>query len=150
MFQPSDQILDKFCPSAGTSCARPCARGAPLAPKAAAAKLLAAANCRLIIQRIPNYPLTNFEANFVPLQVLAARDHAREEHRQRQKELHHSFHPVWGQLMKTGYQNSRFAHQVERFACLYTSHVANLCYYSPDKSYRTQEDIMPHEVELLP
>ncbi|CAI7749225.1 unnamed protein product [Closterium sp. NIES-54] len=25
--------------------------------------------------------------------------------------------------MKTGYQNSRFAHQVERFACLYTSHI---------------------------
>lgn len=22
------------------------------------------------------------------------------------------FHKVWGQLMKTGYQNSRFAHQV--------------------------------------
>ncbi|KAH8517466.1 hypothetical protein H0E87_005416 [Populus deltoides] len=30
------------------------------------------------------------------------------------------FHKVWGQLMKTGYQNSRFAHQVERFACLFT------------------------------
>jgi uncharacterized protein (DUF1684 family) len=49
--------------------------------------------------------------------------------------------------MKTGYQNSRFSHQVERFACLYTSHVTNLCYYSPDKSYRTTEDFMPHELE---
>jgi hypothetical protein len=37
--------------------------------------------------------------------------------------------------------------QVERFACLYTSHVTNLCYYSPDKSYRTTEDFMPHELE---
>ena len=43
---------------------------------------------------------------------------------------------MWGQLLKTGYQNSRFAHQVERFACLYTSHVSNLAFYSPDKSYR--------------
>jgi hypothetical protein len=25
---------------------------------------------------------------------------------------HRNFHPVWGQLMKTGHQNSRFAHQV--------------------------------------
>jgi hypothetical protein len=120
------------------------------------------------------------------------------------------FHKIWGQLMKTGYQNSRFSHQVlpsallvnfpwsvhliatrvhqftaaiffccvqkflcnlidigmcfsiatvliqvtggmlrqvERFACLYTSHVTNLCYYSPDKSYRTSEDYMPHELE---
>lgn len=43
---------------------------------------------------------------------------------------------MWGQLLKTGYQNSQLAHQAERFACLYTSHVANLLYYSPDKSYR--------------
>jgi hypothetical protein len=28
------------------------------------------------------------------------------------------FHKVWGQLMKTGYQNSRFAHQVSLY--LYT------------------------------
>uniref|UniRef100_A0A803NC91 Integrase zinc-binding domain-containing protein n=1 Tax=Chenopodium quinoa TaxID=63459 RepID=A0A803NC91_CHEQI len=27
------------------------------------------------------------------------------------------FHKVWGQLMKTGYQNSRFAHQHERWWC---------------------------------
>ena len=25
--------------------------------------------------------------------------------------------------------------QVERFACLYTSHVSNLSFYSPDKSF---------------
>lgn len=25
------------------------------------------------------------------------------------------FHKVWGQLMKTGYQNSRFAHQVSLY-----------------------------------
>ena len=28
------------------------------------------------------------------------------------------------------------AAQVERFACLYTSHVSNLHFYSPDKCYR--------------
>jgi hypothetical protein len=75
------------------------------------------------------------------------RNNVRELHRQFQREFHHRFHKIWGQLMKTGYQNSRFSHQVERFACLYTSHVTNLCYYSPDKSYRTSEDYMPHELE---
>ncbi|KAL3681953.1 hypothetical protein R1sor_024909 [Riccia sorocarpa] len=59
------------------------------------------------------------------------------------------FHKVWGQLMKTGYQNSRFGHQVERFACLYTSQVTNLCHYSPEKLYRPTEDYMPHEMDLL-
>ncbi|XP_024525082.1 5'-nucleotidase domain-containing protein 4 [Selaginella moellendorffii] len=76
------------------------------------------------------------------------RDSIRDLQRQTHKDLHQKFHSVWGQLMKTGYQNSRFAHQVERFACLYTSQVTNLCYYSPDKSFRTTEDFMPHELEF--
>ncbi|CAH8364013.1 unnamed protein product [Eruca vesicaria subsp. sativa] len=59
------------------------------------------------------------------------------------------FHKVWGQLMKTGYQSSRFVHQVERFACLYTSQVSNLRLYSPDKYYRPSEDFMSHEFDLL-
>eukprot|EP00798_Chlamydomonas_sp_ICE-L_P013255 gene13253-19095_t len=58
---------------------------------------------------------------------------------------HHGFHPIWGQLLKTGHQNSRFAHQMERFACLYTSHVSNLAFHSPDKSYVGRMDYMAHE-----
>ena len=60
----------------------------------------------------------------------------RDRHSKLLQDHHERFHGVWGQLLKTGYQNSRFGHQVERFACLYTSHVSNLCFYSPDKSYR--------------
>ena len=36
----------------------------------------------------------------------------RESHREMLAEHHASFHSTWGQLLKTGYQNSRFAHQV--------------------------------------
>ncbi|CAL8468745.1 g8285 [Coccomyxa elongata] len=75
------------------------------------------------------------------------RDKVRERHSALLQEHHERFHKVWGQLLKTGYQNSRFAHQVERFACLYTSHVSNLCFYSPDKSYRGRMDHMAHEEE---
>ena len=98
------------------------------------------------------------------------RDEVREKHRRLLQAHHERFHKVWGQLMKTGYQNSRFAHQVwmcyggtapggcvncnatvmhmlaeddrcvsaqlERFACVYTSHVSNLSFYSPDKTFR--------------
>ncbi|GMH16213.1 hypothetical protein Nepgr_018054 [Nepenthes gracilis] len=77
------------------------------------------------------------------------REQTRLAHQQVQRELHQKFHEVWGQLMKTGYQNSRFAHQVERFACLYSSQVTNLGLYSPDKYYRTSEDFMPHEFDIL-
>ncbi|XAR61760.1 5'-nucleotidase [Bertholletia excelsa] len=77
------------------------------------------------------------------------REQVRLSHQQAQREFHQKFHMVWGQLMKTGYQNSRFAHQVERFACLYTSQVSNLSLYSPDKYYRPSEDFMPHEFDIL-
>ena len=46
------------------------------------------------------------------------RDELREQHRESLKAFHTSFHPVWGQLMKTGYQSSRFAHQVGHHARL--------------------------------
>lgn len=73
------------------------------------------------------------------------RDDIKQRHRETLQLHHHSFHPIWGQLLKTGYQNSRFAHQVERFACLYTSHVSNMVFYSPDKSYGGRMDRMAHE-----
>ncbi|KAA8537624.1 hypothetical protein F0562_027232 [Nyssa sinensis] len=77
------------------------------------------------------------------------REKVRLSHQQSQRECHQKFHKVWGQLLKTGYQNSRFAHQVERFACLYTSQVTNLSLYSPNKYYRPSEDFMPHEFDIL-
>ncbi|KAL4566362.1 hypothetical protein LXL04_030476 [Taraxacum kok-saghyz] len=84
------------------------------------------------------------------LELLEAQcERVRVTHQDAQKVFHEKFHKVWGQLMKTGYQNSRFAHQVERFACLYTSQVGNLGMYSPAKYYRPSEDFMPHEFELL-
>jgi HAD superfamily 5'-nucleotidase-like hydrolase len=58
---------------------------------------------------------------------------------------HESFHPVWGQMLKVGYQNSRFAQQVVQYACLYTSKVSNLGLVSPEMNFRTQLDFMPHD-----
>ena len=72
----------------------------------------------------------------------------REEHSRHLAEFQGKFHTIWGQFMKTGYQNSRFANQIGRFACLYTSHVGNLAYYSPNKSYRALQDELPHDALL--
>ncbi|XP_008444714.1 uncharacterized protein LOC103487969 isoform X1 [Cucumis melo] len=83
-------------------------------------------------------------------QLEGERERVRLSHQDALRECHRQFHGVWGQLMKTGYQNSRFAHQVERFACLYSSQVTNLSLYSPDKYYRPSEDFMPHEFGIIP
>lgn len=58
---------------------------------------------------------------------------------------HSQFHPIWGQLFKTGMQNSRFAEQVENYACLYTSRVTNVGLVSPEIYWRAMNDLMPHD-----
>ncbi|XP_004490988.1 uncharacterized protein [Cicer arietinum] len=77
------------------------------------------------------------------------RDKMRLNYQTSLSELHKQFHPKWGQLMKAGYQNSRFAHQVERYACLYTSQVSNLGLSSQNQYYRPNEDSMQHEYAIM-
>ncbi|XP_073284252.1 uncharacterized protein [Primulina huaijiensis] len=100
--------------------------------------------------RFDEVNVVNKESKLAEVEKLQfQREEVRLSHQQAQRECHQEFHKVWGQLMKTGYQNSRFAHQVERFACLYTSQVTNLSLYSPDKYYRPSEDFMPHELNMM-
>jgi hypothetical protein len=66
-------------------------------------------------------------------------------HKVRLKDHHNVFHPIWGQMLKAGYQNSMYANLMERFACLYTSHVCNLMLYSPYMKFRGRVDVMAHE-----
>ena len=58
---------------------------------------------------------------------------------------HEAFHPQWGQLFKAGHQNSRWAQQVQDYACLYTSHATNLRYATSSTSFRALVDLMPHD-----
>ena len=78
-------------------------------------------------------------------QLTDQRTKTREALRRSLRTYHQRFHRVWGELMKTGHQNSRFAAQVENYACLYTSKLANLRFYSPNKSFRSTRDFMPHD-----
>lgn len=80
------------------------------------------------------------------LRNLAERRNAvREQLRELMSDYHSRFHPVWGQLLKTGHQNSRFAQQVEGYACLYTSQLSNLRFVPPSKSFQSTRDFMPHD-----
>lgn len=55
-------------------------------------------------------------------------------------------HPVWGEIMRVGLEKSRFSKQVEEYACLYTSRISNLRFYSPLKKFNSPHDIMPHDL----
>ncbi|MDA9951388.1 HAD-IG family 5'-nucleotidase [Oligoflexaceae bacterium] len=53
---------------------------------------------------------------------------------------------TWGPVMKVGIEKSRFAHQLELYACLYTSKVSNLRFYSPFKRFTAPREILPHDL----
>lgn len=54
-------------------------------------------------------------------------------------------HPVWGELMKVALERSRFADQVCSYACLYTSKVSNMRFYSPFKKFVSNHESLPHD-----
>lgn len=60
--------------------------------------------------------------------------------------LESQFHPIWGETLRVGLERSRFADQLEDYACLYTSSVANLRFYSPFKRFTSAHDVLPHEI----
>jgi hypothetical protein len=61
------------------------------------------------------------------------------------RELESGVNPTWGLTFKEGNENSRFGEQVEDYACLYTSRVSNLGFYSPMERFRSPRAAMPHE-----
>ncbi|CAM9705762.1 unnamed protein product [Pylaiella littoralis] len=63
-------------------------------------------------------------------------------------QLHSKFHPDWGQLFKSGYQDSRFATQVATYACIYTSKASNLARVSTQRSFRPVRDVSAHDLIL--
>jgi HAD superfamily 5'-nucleotidase-like hydrolase len=58
------------------------------------------------------------------------------------------FNRLWGQMFKAGHRDSRFAQQVNDFACLYTSRASNLGQVAPNRPFRPEMDLMPHDSML--
>jgi HAD superfamily 5'-nucleotidase-like hydrolase len=61
------------------------------------------------------------------------------------QQLEAMFHPIWGQMFKSGPQNSRFAEQIESYACLYAQKATNLSLVAPNFYWRAMADLMPHD-----
>lgn len=55
------------------------------------------------------------------------------------------YNPYWGEVFRVGIEESHFAHQVERFACIYMSKLSDLLMHSPRSYFRSARRPMPHE-----
>lgn len=59
------------------------------------------------------------------------------------------FNPYWGEILRAGYDESRYAEQVEKYACIYMTKVSDLYQYSPKTYFRPYHRTMPHEEAAL-
>ncbi len=60
-----------------------------------------------------------------------------------------AYHPYWGSLFKQGTSKTRFAGQLDSYACLYTARARNFALYGSQHYYRVARDPMMHELEDL-
>ncbi len=56
------------------------------------------------------------------------------------------FNPFWGEILRAGQEESRYAGQIEDYACIYMTRVSDLYDYSPKTFFRPKRRLLPHEV----
>mgnify|MGYP001618364713 CR=1 FL=1 len=58
------------------------------------------------------------------------------------------FNSHWGEIMRAGNEESYFAHQVDRFACIYMAKLPDLLEASPRTYFRASRRPLSHELAL--
>ncbi len=58
------------------------------------------------------------------------------------------FNPQWGRIFRAGAEESYFAYQVDRFACIYMEKIADLFEHSPLSYFRAYRRLLPHDTEI--
>ncbi len=58
------------------------------------------------------------------------------------------FNPYWGPMLRAGFEESLYAEQIEKYACIYMTRVSDLYSYSPRTYFRPQRRILPHESQI--
>jgi HAD superfamily 5'-nucleotidase-like hydrolase len=58
------------------------------------------------------------------------------------------YNPHWGQLMRAGNEESYFAYQVDRYACVYMTKLSDLLELSPRMYFRAPRRPLAHELAL--
>lgn len=57
------------------------------------------------------------------------------------------YNPKWARIFRAGAEESFFAHQVERFACIYMEKLSDFLGCSPMTYFRANRRILPHDVQ---
>ena len=63
------------------------------------------------------------------------------------EELKPHFNPYWGEILRAGSEESRYAEQVEKYACIYMTRVSDLYEYSPRTYFRPPRRKLAHEID---
>ena len=56
------------------------------------------------------------------------------------------FNPMWGRIFRTGAEESFFAYQVERYACIYMEKLSDLLDVSPYNYFRAHKRLLAHDL----
>ena len=56
------------------------------------------------------------------------------------------FNPYWGEIFRAGIEESHYAEQVEKYACIYMTRVSDLLEYSPKTYFRPIRRLLAHEI----
>lgn len=59
---------------------------------------------------------------------------------------HRWFNPYWDRVFRAGAEESFFAYQVERYACIYMQKLADLLHYTPLSYFRAPRRVLPHDI----
>ncbi|USQ13587.1 HAD-IG family 5'-nucleotidase [Legionella lytica] len=63
------------------------------------------------------------------------------------KEQQAFFNPKWERIFRAGAEESYFAYQVDRFACIYMEKLSDLLECSPITYFRANRRLLPHDLE---
>lgn len=61
------------------------------------------------------------------------------------KSVEAAFNPMWGPIFRDRDEQTRFADQIQQFACAYTGRVGNLYMYDPNATVYAPMPVLPHE-----
>lgn len=64
------------------------------------------------------------------------------------KEQHSFFNPRWGRVFRAGAEESYFAYQVDRFACIYMEKLVDLLENSPMRYFRANIRALAHDITV--
>jgi HAD superfamily 5'-nucleotidase-like hydrolase len=59
--------------------------------------------------------------------------------------LEAAFNPRWGSIFRDGYEQTRFADQIQQYACAYTGRISNLYFLDPCAALYAPVPTLPHE-----